>query len=230
MSADTADPSSEGYVAEYDPPPRAADPETQAAVTSPAPDGETRATSETAPEPDAMDRIHGERWIPNALVEAWRIGVRPLVFVLVAAYGYVLAPLFELAPAYVRPYEAYVLWALWGIAGIALLSGAWAYLEIKLVRYEFERSGIDMRLIVRTGVLNRRATSLELMRVRDVEVQAPLALRLIGCANLRLDTDDQSDPVLFLRGLRHPHPRMKLVVDAVRAHQRARGYREVSVG
>ena len=213
MSADATDPPAGRYVAEYDPPPP--DPEEREPQATPA-------RPQAGHAPDAVRRLSGEHWSPSVLAEAWRIAIRPLAFVLAALYGQTLIPF----PVYVQAYEAYVQLALRGIAGLALLAGVWTYVSIRRVHYGFMRNGIDVRLIVRSGVLRRRTTSVELRQVRDVKVEAPLGLRLIGCANLRLNTDDRSDPVLYLRALRRPDDRRELLVSALHAGREARKGRE----
>ena len=65
--------------------------------------------------------------------------------------------------------------------------------------------------------------------MRDLAIERPVWLRPYALAHLRLDTDDRSDPVLYLRGVRGADALAQALLDAVRAHQRLRGYREASV-
>jgi len=57
------------------------------------------------------------------------------------------------------------------------------------------------RLLIESGVFNKTTETLELYRVRDLQVEEPFTLRLIGLQNIRLITTDSSTPQLLLPAL-----------------------------
>jgi uncharacterized membrane protein YdbT with pleckstrin-like domain len=57
------------------------------------------------------------------------------------------------------------------------------------------------RLLTQSGVFNKTTETLELYRVRDLQVEEPFTLRLVGLQNIRLITTDSSTPQLVLPAL-----------------------------
>ena len=85
------------------------------------------------------------------------------------------------------------------------------------------------RIRVRSGVLARRTSELELYRVRDYTVYEPLLLRLVGRGDLVLETADRSTPHLVL----HAVPGVAALKDEVRNQterlRRERGVRDFEI-
>lgn len=79
--------------------------------------------------------------------------------------------------------------------GIALLF-AWA--KSRATRYRVT----TQRVVVESGLLNKRLDQIDLYRIHDYVVERPLGQRLMGTGNLLLSTQDRSTPALALRGLR----------------------------
>ena len=70
----------------------------------------------------------------------------------------------------------------------------WAWLKTKNRTYTLTSE----RLMIRSGVFNIATETLELYRVRDLQVMEPFWLRLWGLKNLHLITTDSTTPELVL--------------------------------
>lgn len=60
----------------------------------------------------------------------------------------------------------------------------------------------DRRIVVETGILNKRLEQVDLYRVSDYSVERPFGQRLLGTGNLILRTLDKSSPVVDVRGIK----------------------------
>ena len=70
----------------------------------------------------------------------------------------------------------------------------WAWLKTKNRTYTLTSE----RLMIRSGVFNIATETLELYRVRDLQMMEPFWLRLWGLKNLHLITTDSTTPELIL--------------------------------
>ena len=70
----------------------------------------------------------------------------------------------------------------------------WAWLKTKNRTYTLTSE----RLMIRSGVFNIATETLELYRVRDLQIMEPFWLRLWGLKNLHLITTDSTTPELVL--------------------------------
>ena len=70
----------------------------------------------------------------------------------------------------------------------------WAWLKTKNRTYTLTSE----RLIIRSGVFNIATESLELYRVRDLQILEPFWLRLWGLKNIHLITTDSTTPELIV--------------------------------
>ena len=70
----------------------------------------------------------------------------------------------------------------------------WAWLKTKNRTYTLTSE----RLVIRSGVFNIATETLELYRVRDLQIMEPFWLRLWGLKNLHLITTDSTTPELIL--------------------------------
>jgi uncharacterized membrane protein YdbT with pleckstrin-like domain len=80
---------------------------------------------------------------------------------------------------------------------LLVLPGAWAFWRWLRVRCRVYRL-TNERLIVESGILSKTTETLELYRVRDLQVSQPFTLRLVGLQNLQLITTDTSTPQVVL--------------------------------
>lgn len=86
---------------------------------------------------------------------------------------------------------------LWFAIAIPLLWMVWQYLVVRCQTYELS----DQRLRLYTGVLNQTVDETELYRVKDVTMERPFILRLVGLATLHLQTSDRSHPEIALKAI-----------------------------
>ena len=70
----------------------------------------------------------------------------------------------------------------------------WAWIKTKKRTYTLSTE----RLIIRSGVFNIATESLELYRVRDLQVLEPFWLRLWGLKNIHLITTDSTTPEIIV--------------------------------
>jgi uncharacterized membrane protein YdbT with pleckstrin-like domain len=70
----------------------------------------------------------------------------------------------------------------------------WAWLKTKCRVYSLTTE----RLIIRSGVLNKSTETLELYRVRDLQINEPFWLRLWSLKNIHLCTTDMTTPEVVL--------------------------------
>ena len=70
----------------------------------------------------------------------------------------------------------------------------WRWLDVKSRVYRLTSE----RLLIESGVFNKGTETLELYRVRDLQVSQPFLLRLFGLQNLTLLTSDPSTPQIVV--------------------------------
>jgi membrane protein YdbS with pleckstrin-like domain len=92
----------------------------------------------------------------------------------------------------------------------------WLYEKIR-VRYRLT----TMRLFKREGVLFRRSSEIELVRVDDVSVEQTLMDRLFNTGTIVVNSTDASDPVLRIDSVDKPHDVKEMIRNATL--QRRRG-------
>lgn len=78
--------------------------------------------------------------------------------------------------------------------GLGLL---YYWIESRSTRYRIT----SQRVVVESGLLNKRLDQIDLYRIHDYIVERPLGQRLLGTGNLVLATQDRSTPALKLAGL-----------------------------
>jgi uncharacterized membrane protein YdbT with pleckstrin-like domain len=104
-------------------------------------------------------------------------------------------------------YEGTPSWKMWfwqyvfaGVLSLALVGLVW--MGILNMRRKSRRYRITTRTIdYEAGVLSRRVETLQLWRVKDIELRQTFVERLLGVATIHVYTHDQTDPSLFIRGL-----------------------------
>lgn len=101
----------------------------------------------------------------------------------------------------------------------------WKYLRVKCRVYTLTSE----RLIIEDGVFNKNQETLELYRVRDLQIAEPFWLRLFGLQNIHLLATDLTTDSLILDYL----PSSLNLRDQFRTHveecRRRKGVREVGV-
>ena len=57
------------------------------------------------------------------------------------------------------------------------------------------------RLKITEGIFSKVTETLELYRVKDIEVRQPFISRILGIENIQISTSDLSSPVILLEGI-----------------------------
>lgn len=93
------------------------------------------------------------------------------------------------------------LWGRWLLALGALVPALWAgwvWLTVRSIRIDVTSE----RISVRTGVLSRRRSDLELYRVRDTTLVEPFLQRLVSLADIHVISSDRSSPLVVIPAIR----------------------------
>lgn len=97
----------------------------------------------------------------------------------------------------------------------------WQYLVVRCTNYRLS----NQRLFTNHGVLSRQEDALELYRVKDSRLEQPFVLRLVGLANIVLETSDPSHPRVVLqavRDARQVREKIRSLTEARRDQKRVR--------
>lgn len=100
-------------------------------------------------------------------------------------------------PAQIINAKVFAVCALFCWLVVPLFIALWHWLQVRCTEYTL----MPERLKVRTGVLNKTTSTMELYRVKDITVSEPLVLRLFSRADVHLDTTDKSHPQYTLRAI-----------------------------
>ncbi len=73
----------------------------------------------------------------------------------------------------------------------------WRYLQVKCQVYQLTTE----RLLITTGIFNKSTETLELYRIRDLQVTQPFFERLFGLHNIHLITTDSTTPQIVIEYL-----------------------------
>ena len=104
---------------------------------------------------------------------------------------------------------------------VPIFYALWKWLEVRNREFKITTE----RLVVVEGVFSRRTNTLELYRVRDLQVTQPFWLRLWGLENIELISTDPTSPAFVLDHLRSElglGDRLRECVEACRAAKRVR--------
>lgn len=99
----------------------------------------------------------------------------------------------------------------------------WRWLTLRCTRYEVTSE----RVFYSQGVLSRRTDCLELYRVRDIRIEEPFLLRILGLGNVVMDTSDRTTPVFVFRAIPAPAQLADVLRENVEVCRRTKGVREV---
>ena len=80
---------------------------------------------------------------------------------------------------------------------VPIFIGLRRYLETKNQVYELTNE----RLKTSQGIFSKVTESLELYRVKDIEVLQPFIYRIVGLENIKVNTSDLSSPVILIDGI-----------------------------
>src|SRR5204862_241536 len=83
---------------------------------------------------------------------------------------------------------------------VPIFIGFRRYLETKNKVFELTNE----RLKMTEGIFSKVTETLELYRVKDIEVLQPFIYRIVGLENIKVNTSDLSAPVMLLDGISEP--------------------------
>lgn len=95
------------------------------------------------------------------------------------------------------------------------------YLQTKYKIFELTNE----RLKITEGVFNKATATLELYRVKDIEVRQSFIYRILGVENIQLNTSDLSSPVLLLEAIPKAAglpDKLRYQVEAIRVQKKVR--------
>jgi uncharacterized membrane protein YdbT with pleckstrin-like domain len=110
------------------------------------------------------------------------------------------------------------------IVGGALLIASNAMLAYTILIIKTQRYKISHKLIEREyGILVKRVDSLDLGRVKDVELAQSLFQRMLGIGTIEVFSSDKTDPVMLIESLPNPRPIYEQLRDAMIEISQRRG-------
>jgi uncharacterized membrane protein YdbT with pleckstrin-like domain len=115
----------------------------------------------------------------------------------------------------------YVLCGLFCWLIVPIFIALWRYLQTKNKIYELTTE----RLKITEGVFSKTTNTLELYRVKDLEMRQPFLYRIFKVENIAVNTTDSSSPFVFLEAIPSTvgfADKMRNKVEAVRMQKRVR--------
>ena len=101
----------------------------------------------------------------------------------------------------------------------------WTYLVIKNKKYELTQE----RLILRSGVLNKKIEELELFRVRDYSIEKPFIYNIFGLGNIILTSSDKTNPYIKLEALKDIEDLKNKIRNAVQITRKNNGVKDLEI-
>jgi uncharacterized membrane protein YdbT with pleckstrin-like domain len=92
----------------------------------------------------------------------------------------------------------YILCVLFCWLIIPIFIAIWRFLAVRAWTMEIT----DQRLIDERGVFSKTTDEIELFRVKDIRLEQPFLLRLVGLSNIILMTSDKTHPVFRIPAIR----------------------------
>ena len=101
----------------------------------------------------------------------------------------------------------------------------WTYLVIKNKKYELTQE----RLILKSGVLNKKIEELELFRVRDYSIEKPFIYNIFGLGNIILTSSDKTNPYIKLEALKDIENLKNKIRNAVQITRKNNGVKDLEI-
>ena len=115
----------------------------------------------------------------------------------------------------------YILCVLFCWLIVPIFIGLARYLQTKNHLFELTSE----RLKMTEGIFSKVTETLELYRVKDIEVLQPFIYRIVGLENIKVNTSDLSSPVVMLDGVHQSiglADKMRNAVETVRMQKKVR--------
>jgi uncharacterized membrane protein YdbT with pleckstrin-like domain len=125
------------------------------------------------------------------------------------------------SPSQWTNFGTYVMCILFCWLVIPIFIALWRFLVVKTWKIEIT----DQRLIEEKGVLSKKTDELELYRVKDIRLDQPFFLRLVGLSNVILLTSDRTNPVVRIPAItdgKNLREKLRAAVDIRRDKKRVR--------
>jgi len=106
--------------------------------------------------------------------------------------------------------------------GIGLLLILWQYLVVKTWKIKIT----SQRIIEQKGVLSKTTDELELFRVKDIRLNQPFWLRLVGLSNIVLVTSDRTSSNYTIPAIKNGVKLREEIRTAIEQRRDEKGVRE----
>ena len=103
-----------------------------------------------------------------------------------------------------------------------LLYMGWHYLVVMMWKIKITSE----RVIETKGVINLKTDELQIYRVKDLNLEQPIYLRLVGLSNINLVSSDKSDPNILIPTVPNGDELREEISQAVETMRRRKGVRE----
>jgi uncharacterized membrane protein YdbT with pleckstrin-like domain len=125
------------------------------------------------------------------------------------------------SPSQWTNFGTYVMCILFCWLVIPIFIALWRFLVVK----SWKIAITDQRLIEEKGVLSKKTDELELYRVKDIRLDQPFFLRLVGLSNVILVTSDRTHSIVRIPAItdgKNLREKLRVAVDARRDKKRVR--------
>lgn len=115
----------------------------------------------------------------------------------------------------------------WAAACVAIPAAIvlWRWIKVRTTKLVVTTE----RITVQTGVLSRHRWDMELYRVKDTTLHEPFLLRLVGLANIQLESSDRTTPTMVLPALHDAEALRQKIRANVERLRALRGVREMDM-
>lgn len=112
---------------------------------------------------------------------------------------------------------------------LCLLTVGLAWIVLRIARASVRYRITTQRLVVRTGLVSVTSRTVELFRVKDLEVQQPWFQRMRGAGSLLVRSQDAGEPLIVLEsipGVEDVHERLRDLVARERRRMQVKVFEE----
>lgn len=106
---------------------------------------------------------------------------------------------------------------------VPIFYAVWRYFVVKNQRFILDSN----TLTIHSGVLNKKIDDVELYRIKDIQLERPLLMRMVGLGHLYLVTSDQTNPHVAIHGIYHSESIRVKLRELIESSRQRRGVREL---
>lgn len=133
--------------------------------------------------------------------------------------------IWEGSPSQWYNFKTYALCALLIWLIVPIFIALWKFIEVKTWKIKIT----DQRLIEEKGVLSRVIDQLELYRVKDIRIEQPFFLRLVGLSNVILKTSDRTNAIVMIPAVANGKELRDILRLAVETRRNEKNVREIDL-